>query len=500
MKKLSRRGFLKTGLAVASISAVSPMNLSADDNINEIKWDKEFDVLIVGSGLSANVAGIVTAEAGLSTVLLEKMSRSGGNSIISQLDFACVGSDVQEKAGIKDSIELFIKDLNRAGKGFNHIEQTRRIAENSKMAYEFMKERGVKYGEKLKHLGGHSVARSLETVGGGGACIQTLNKHLESKGGTILRRVKVDEIIKDKNGKVIGLKVKEEYKFDKKLQNDDTHNTSGDVKYYKANKAVIFASGGYSNDKEFKFIQNPRLSLAKTPSHAGATAGALKTMISAGATPVHLSLARYSFGIPTEDLIFSIIVDGKHSKRFMNEDGDRQTLSNNILENMQNNESTSFPVIIFDSVGFGSSHDPKRLQGFIESGKLKKFDNLETLADEFKLDIQTLKGEIEKYNKNIDSKNDIDFKKDLSKKSISKIEKSPFYAIVGAPGISYTQGGVRTNLNFEVLNIKDDQPIKNLYAIGEATGGVHGYSRLTSCSVPDCISSAIIAAKHITKG
>ena len=203
MQKLSRRGFIKTSLAVASISAVGSINLSANEAASDIKWDQEFDVLVVGSGLSANVAGIITAEAGLNTVLIEKMSRSGGNSIISQLDFACVGSDIQEKEGIKDSVELFVADLNKAGKGFNSIKHSYLIAENSKRAYEFMKARGVKYGEKLKHLGGHSVARSLETVGGGGACVQTLNSHFESKGGKTLKRVKVDEIIKDQNGAVV---------------------------------------------------------------------------------------------------------------------------------------------------------------------------------------------------------------------------------------------------------------------------------------------------------
>ena len=161
MKKISRRNFIKTGLAAAAVGA---LNLQAAQD-DEIKWDAEYDVLVVGSGLSANVAGIVAAEGGLSVALLEKMSRTGGNSVISQLDFACVGSEQQEKAGIKDSIELFVKDLNKAGKGFNYIEQSYRIAQNSKRAYEFVKARGVQYAEKLKHLGGHSVARSLETVG-----------------------------------------------------------------------------------------------------------------------------------------------------------------------------------------------------------------------------------------------------------------------------------------------------------------------------------------------
>ena len=489
---ISRRKFIKTSLAATTLAA---LNLEA--SANEPKWDKEFDVLIVGSGLSANVAGIVLAEAGLKVALIEKMSRLGGNSVISQLDFACVGSDEQIDAGIKDSIELFVKDLNKAGKGFNDVAQSLRIAENSRRSYEFVKERGVKFASKLKHLGGHSVARSLETEGGGGAFVQTLNSHFESKGGANLKRVKADEIIFDDSGKVAGLKVREEYKFDKSLADDDIQNTTGDSKFYKANKAVIFASGGYSADKAFKAAQNPRLALAKTPSNPGATAGALKMMLAAGATPIQLSLGRYSFGIPTEDLVFSMIVDGKNSKRFMNEDGDRQSLSDKILENMQDNNSDKFAVIIFDEVGFGSSHDPKRLNKFVEDGKMKKFQNLDELAKEFGLNLEVLNSEIKRYNENIDKKDDSDFKKDLSR--VKTISKAPFYAMLAAPGISYTPGGVRVSLNFEVLALKDNMPIKNLYAIGEATGGIHGYARLTSCSTPDCISSGLIAAEHILK-
>ena len=111
---------------------------------------------------------------------------------------------------------------------------------------------------------------------------------------------------------------------------------------------------------------------------------------------------------------------------------------------------------------------------------------------------QILKEEIKRYNESVVAKTDADFKKDLTK--VAPIEKAPFYAILGAPGISYTPGGVRVNLSFEVLNINDSKPIKNLYAVGEATGGVHGFTRLTSCSTPDCISSAMIAAEHILKG
>lgn len=490
----SRRKFLKTSglLAGASLCATS---LNAKEK-STIKWNKEYDVLIVGSGLSAHVSGIGVADGGLKTLMIEKMSRVGGNSVLSQQDFACVGSDLQIKAGIKDSVELFVKDLNKAGRGFNDINHSIRIAKNSNKAYEFMKSKGVKYADKLKHLGGHSVARSLSTMGGGGTAIQALHKYFLSVNGQIQRKTKVCEIIFDENKIAIGLKVKEEYEFDRTLKNDDKENKSGVVKYYKANKAIVFASGGYSRDKDFISLQNPRLALTKTPSNLGATAGALKTMLKAGAMPCQLSLGRFSFGIPTEDLIYSLMVDGVHAKRFVNEQGDRQGLSNAILENMQQNNTKKFAVIIFDKIGFSNSHDPKRMQSFMDTGKIKKFDTLEQLASFHKLPLSNLQKEVDSYNDLIKSGKDTQFKKDFSKLKGSSITKAPFYTILGAPGLSYTQGGVKTNLNFQVLNL-ENEPFKNLYAVGEATGGVHGYIRLTSCSIPDCTTSGLLCFEHI---
>ncbi|WP_244985442.1 hypothetical protein [Campylobacter novaezeelandiae] len=90
--------------------------------------------------------------------------------------------------------------------------------------------------------------------------------------------------------------------------------------------AVVFATSGFSRDVEYRSIENPRLKCAHTPSNLGQTAGV---------NPVQVSLSRFSFGIPTEDLIYGIIVD-KNAQRFMNEDRDHQVLSNKILAHMDN--------------------------------------------------------------------------------------------------------------------------------------------------------------------
>ena len=44
-------------------------------------------------------------------------------------------------------------------------------------------------------------------------------------------------------------------------------------------------------------------------------------------------------------------------------------------------------------------------------------------------------------------------------------------------------GGLVTDDNCEVLDVRSDKPIGHLFAAGEATGGVHGAVRLGSVAI-----------------
>lgn len=235
--------------------------------------------------------------------------------------------------------------------------------------------------EKMDRIGGNS-ALSQQAIGEGGKAIQTIHNTFLKEGGKFKKETKCNEIIKNDKGEVVGIEVRENYRFDRNLKNDDRENKTGIKKRYCARMAVVFTTGGFSRDVEYRSIKNPRLKRAYTLSNLGQTAGALKTMAKAGANPVQVSLSRFSFGIPTEDLIYGIIVD-KNAQRFINKDGDCQVLSNKILAHMDNLETDIYPIVIFDSNGFSNSHDPRRMQSFISSGKMFRFENLEELSNFF---------------------------------------------------------------------------------------------------------------------
>lgn len=51
-------------------------------------WDETYDVVIVGGGFAGMAAAYASGEAGASTVLVEKLSNTGGNSAINGGQYA----------------------------------------------------------------------------------------------------------------------------------------------------------------------------------------------------------------------------------------------------------------------------------------------------------------------------------------------------------------------------------------------------------------------------
>ena len=128
-----------------------------------------------------------------------------------------------------------------------------------------------------------------------------------------------------------------------------------------------------------------------------------------------------------------------------------------------------------------------------------KFDDLESLAREFEVPLEPLKAQIAEYNGYVLDGEDKQFGKSMEMAKGKRVEP-PFMVVRLWPKVHYCQGGVEVNVRAEVIDATSGRPIPGLHAAGEVTGGVHGVSRLGSCSIPECLVMGITAARTLAGG
>jgi flavocytochrome c len=472
------------------------MNASVEKGWEPPKaWHEEADIVVIGSGFAGLAAAYEAKKAGNSVIIIEKLRVRGGNSIISGGLAAAAGSPLQAQKGIKDSPELLYQDMLKAGLNLNHPDLAWVVAENSNNVVQWtISELGVKYQEELMHLGGHSVPRSYfpQNMIGAGIVTKQLGK-LAEIGVNVRTRTYLAKLLKGKDARVRGILVKEDYQF--------PDEKSGRERLLKARKAVVLATGGFSEDVRFRKLQDPLLGEnIDTTNRHGATAEGLLEALRIGATPIQLSWIQMGpwtspdekgYGIAVTfnvgvAFLYGVMIDPKTGKRFVNELADRKTQVDAQIK-------LGYPSIaIADAVG--TAHREKFIPQMLKKGVVKRFDTLIELAGFYGIPTPALLKTIDTYNSFVRERVDKEFGKILPGDA-EPIVKPPFYACRVWPKVHHTMGGIQINTHAQVIGL-DQNPIEGLYAAGEVCGGVHGASRLGSCAVIDCLIFGRIAGQN----
>lgn len=513
-KQISRRDLLKLSMAGAGAIALGAVNAQASAvDAKDVKFDEEWDVIIIGSGFAGLAAGLKAAQKGSKVLILEKMGRIGGNSVINGGGMAVANNPVQAKTNIKDSKELFIADCLKAGLGINHTELLETLVDRGMDAYNFLVENGVQFKEHCAHFGGHSVARSMLTTNDSGSgYIQPMLEKFEGfkdKGCELRRRAKFDDFVMD-GERVAGVVIREEYKFDPNLYSDDLENTSGAKKTLKAKKGVVLAAGGFCRDKIYRKLQDPRIpDDVDSTNHAGATAGVLLKAFEIGAYPVQVDWIQFGpwaspdekgFGaapILTQQGTFKygIAVDVRTGKRFMNELADRKTRADAEFKILRD-DPKAYPITFADAkMAFKDLSEEVISKGMASGKVVGECASLDEIASKYGVPADALKESVKKYNEGVKAKKDEFGKQESALSEINEV--GPFYVIRLSPKPHHTMGGLKINEKAEVISSKTNKPIPGLYAAGEITGGTHGASRLGTVAITDCIVFGMIAGENL---
>jgi succinate dehydrogenase/fumarate reductase flavoprotein subunit len=243
------------------------------------KWDREADVVVIGSGATGMPAAIVAREAGASVIVVEAENHIGGHAITSGGNLPLGGGNrYQKKHGIADSAELFFQDLTDWSvvetNGFppyryNDREIIRAFADNSAAALEFLLAHGVKIIDRMPNKIGHEIGVSVlrtmqidvadwpmvhtggpaapddDEIRAGAGLMRPLEAAARQAGVDILLAHRMTAIHREtpRSGRVTGIAT----------------DHDGKTLNIRARKAVIVATGGSTGNVNFRRMFDPRL-------------------------------------------------------------------------------------------------------------------------------------------------------------------------------------------------------------------------------------------------
>ena len=463
---------------------------------DQMAWDEECEVLVIGSGYAGLAAALTAKEAGADVKVIEKLAIEGGNSSVAAGDMAVCCSSVQEREGVQDSVDDYVNDMLVAGLYLNDKEKCRVIAEKSNETWEWTLTMGATWdvnddGEHyLYPYGGHSVKRSIaQGVGGGRNVTAPFTQKLAEMGVPVETGRMLTQIVRDEDGRAVGVVV-----HDDPQGNDVSTGTPATIR---ATKGIVVATGGFGRDVEFRMAQDPRLDeTVDCTNMAGATAESLKALVAAGAMAVQtdwiqllpfMSPDEVGYGVAAfytdGQASYAPTLDAATGRRVVNEMTDRKRYADAILATGQPCVQISCKKALYAG---GSG-----LENAIEAGIVHEFASLEEAAEFYGMPVDAVVDEMARYNGFIESGVDEDFGKEFAEDA-QPIDEPPFYGVRLWPKVHHCMGGVKTDVDCRMLDM-DLQPIPGLFAAGEVAGGIHGACRLGSCATADCLVNGRIA-------
>lgn len=450
--------------------------------------DEECDVCVVGSGGAAFAAAVTAAEAGKKVVMLEKMDIYGGNTNAGEGTLNAPDPERQTPMGIEDSVDLFYEQTFVGGDETGDPELVRTLAENALDAVHWMEDHGLVYEDEVfTAIGGlwcrgHAPLVEKKGEQGGSYYISHLKESADKTGNvTLYTDAKAEEIIKE-GDKVVGV--------------SGTRPSSGAAVRVLA-KSVVLATGGYGQNTDLAMEYDKRVTETMPSSNVCSSTGdglGLGEGVGAGLRNMEL-VQIHPLGDPKNGGVATFVGNwlgvenyvmvNDEGNRFIREDERRDTIADAILE--QTNDEM---WLLVDSTNIADDRG-EEIADLVARGHSFKADSIDELAEQIGIDPEALVKTIDGYNTCVQAGQDTQV---VPGKELlgTEIINPAYYASKRIPTIHYTMGGLCINTDAQVLTEAGD-PIPNLFAAGEVTGGVQGSNRLGGNSYTDLIVFGRIA-------
>lgn len=533
--RISRRGFFKAATAGAASAAIGVATITTAE---AQEWDDETDVVVVGSGGAALSAAAGALQNGAKVKIYEKGPVVGGTTAKSGGAFWIPNSPHMQAKGMADSREdairymarLAFPHLYRAGHPTLGMSQqvfdmlgafydngarvTKQLHDSGAMTSVMsMSWDGEPTPDYFAHLAENKANRGRTTnptnvdgkSGYGADMIRQLAAFAEANGSPVVIETQVTKIVMDADRRVVGVEI-----------------TDPDgARMVRARKAVIFGSGGFTQnpDMRFNYLRVPVLGGCAVPTNQGD----LVTMaIEIGAKLGNMNEAWHQQEVLEEVLQFSSVPSGTwflggdsmvavnkyghrlYDEKFVYNERTRTHLTWNASKSEYSN---LYQFLLFDdhAIAYGGMLMPPKgadlpahvIKGDSWDDLAAKIDerlaSLEDKIGHFRLDasfLGNLKETVTRFNGYAETGKDLEFgrgeppiDKHFHKPGANNdkpnpwmypiSDTGPYYCIILAAGTLDTKGGPVTTTHAQVVDVKD-QPIAGLYAAGNCMASPSG--------------------------
>ena len=457
------------------------------------------DIIVVGAGGSGMSAAVRAESLGANVILIEKMPMIGGVTALNAGTLIATGSRFQKESlkETKDSPELAAKDIFRVGKNRNDPLMVKQVTERVGGVVDWLVyDLKIPYGPAATQYPDHSANRQLGVTGRSVNFLKLMREKFEHMGGKLMLETRAQELLRDKDGRVVGVRA-----------TDAAGNT-----VELSSKAVILASGGFGAVKSMLPKEMNQYVFYGLDSETG---DGYKMATAIGADTINMDLVKmYPQGVETVPghglaaTASSTDTMKKSGAIYVNRDGKRyvnELASLGELTDTTVAQPGHIAYIVMDAKAW-KEYVNKSLEDRLvpDEASLMKWtkivnnghpvmavaDDLKKAAEVMGVNPEGLAATVKSWNDMVANGKDTQF----GRKIVGGLGEGPFYIVEQKVRYQTTLGGLRAGEGMRILD-KNGKPIEGLYGAGCVVGGANGADSMTAMMNSWAIVSGVIAAE-----
>ncbi|MBQ8555807.1 MAG: flavocytochrome c [Clostridia bacterium] len=455
------------------------------------------DVVVIGGGGAGLASAVQANQLGSSVIVLEKMGKVGGNTILAGGALNAVNDRSEQAIQYNDSVEWHYQQTFSGGDYQGDPVLVHTLVSNAWDGVQWLMDLGMEFQDDTAGLftvtgGLWPRAHKPVEVAGTGFFTTYMNYIDTHEGVEVMLNTCATEILVDESGKAVGV-----------VATGETGNTVTVM----ASKGVIVATGGFAANVELRTAFNTQWADLgadiKSTNHPGATGDGIKMLQKLGADFVQMgNIQLLPLGDPETGALSGNIEHDVETRIFINKEGNRFTNEGGRRDDMTNAlfaQTDSYMWIVMDSDTYPTGDELNNFgetaNQLVAAGRAVKADTLEELAVLMNVPAENLIAAVEDFNQYAQGGAKSGEADAFGRTLFSTpIDNGPFYAAARVPTVHHTMGGVRINELCQVLT-ESGEIIPGLYAAGEVTGGIHGSNRLGGNALTDTVVFGRIAGE-----